>query len=524
MAALLIKLQAVGVKLSGELSSLGIKSSRKGFIDMSQKINYTFLRRIAVLCSFIVSSIANAQNALPAEIQKQVDATQRVHNIRAWWGKEVVRAEVKMDFGPGNVIEGRFIFEAHGPRARYDRHDGSSIIFDGESAWVTPASAEALMGRFHVLTWPWFIIAPFKMHGEGINLSQAEIREINGAEFSTLFQTFDNGVGDSPEDWYRFFINQETQYLDAMSYIVTYGKDAATANKKPSIIFYSDYENFDGVLIATTYSFWFWDHKTGKTLGKAPKGQGTVRDVVFLKPAEADFRPPTDARPLDLPSATIEEKSYERLLKAYVKPTGVDYKAWSTNSADLQALNDYLKIASKEDLSKLTADEEKAFYINIYNAGMLQAVFQNYPIASVAEIGEPFSIFKKKFIQLGNRKLSLDDIEKGILLKKHFDPRIHFAVNCASESCPTLRAEPFTGERLEAQLDEQTGLFVNSARAVHIDQKGSRIQYSKLFKWYANDFGVKTPSDYLNLYRTKALPSHYKVDWIEYDWSLNEAQ
>ena len=195
-----------------------------------------------------------------------------------------------------------------------------------------------------------------------------------------------------------------------------------------------------------------------------------------------------------------------------------------SNAADLQALDDYLKIAAGADLSKFTAAEEKAFYINLYNAGMLQAVFKNYPIVSVKEIGEPFSIFKKKFIQQGNRQLSLDDIEKGILLKKHFDPRIHFAVNCASESCPALRAKPFRAERLEAQLDEQTRLFANSSRAARIDQKGKRIQYSELFQWYAKDFNVKTPFDYLNRYRSKALPSGYTVDWIKYDWSLNEAQ
>ena len=487
-------------------------------------MNDIFFRGIVTLFSFTLFSILTVYSELPAEIQQQVDATQRVHNIRAWWGKEVVQAEVKMDFGPGHVIEGRFTFEAHGPRARYDRRDGSSIIFDGKAAWVTPAHAKAPMGRFHVLTWPWFIVAPFKMHGDGINLSQAEIRTINGTTYSTLYQTFDNGVGDSPEDWYRFFINQETQNLDAMSYIVTYGKDPAIANKKPSILFYRDYKSFDGPLIATTYEFWFWDPQTGKTLGENPKGKGTVRDVVFLKSGEANFISPTDARRLDLPSAATKKKNYERLLKAYVKPNGVDYKAWSSNSADLQALDDYLKTAAKEDLSTFTAAEEKAFYINLYNAGMLQAVFKNYPIASVKEIGDPFSIFKKKFIQQGNRQLSLDDIEKGILLKKHFDPRLHFAVNCASESCPALRAEPFNAERLEAQLDEQTRLFANSSRAARIDHKGKRIQYSELFNWYAKDFSVKTPSDYLSRYRTKALPSRYKVDWIKYDWSLNEAR
>ena len=291
-------------------------------------MNNTFLRGIVILCFFTIFSIVNVQCELPAEIQQQMDSTQRAHNIRAWWGKEVVQAEVKMNFGSKRIVEGRFTFEAHGPRARYDRLDGSSILFDGKDAWVTPAHAEAPMGRFHVLTWPWFIIAPFKMHGDGINLSQAEVRTINGIAYTTLYQTFDHGVGDTPDDWYRFFIHQETQNLDAMSYIVTYGKDPAIANRKPSILFYRDFKSFDGPLIATTYEFWFWDPKTGKTLGEAPKGVGTIRDIVFLKSGEANFIPPPEARRLDLPSTATKEKNYERLLKTYVEPSGVDYKGW----------------------------------------------------------------------------------------------------------------------------------------------------------------------------------------------------
>ena len=156
---------------------------------------------------------------------------------------------------------------------------------------------------------------------------------------------------------------------------------------------------------------------------------------------------------------------------------------------------------------------------------MLQIVLKNYPLRSVKTIGVlPFSVFKKDQITLGDSKVSLDDIEKGILLNRYFDPRIHFAVNCASESCAPLRIEPFTGHLLDEQLKEQTELFAESERAAQVDEENRSIAYSELFKWYADDFVGENPAEYLNQYRSEALPMNYSVEWITYDWSLNEIE
>jgi hypothetical protein len=132
--------------------------------------------------------------------------------------------------------------------------------------------------------------------------------------------------------------------------------------------------------------------------------------------------------------------------------------------------------------------------------------------------------FKEEFIQLGDDELSLNTIEKEILLKEFSDPRIHFAVNCASVSCPPLRAEPYRGEALEAQLDEQVYLFAGGDQAARVDVAQQRVAYSELFKWYAGDFSVENPALFLNRYRLKPIPVSYAVDWIDYNWSLNEAE
>ena len=230
-----------------------------------------------------------------------------------------------------------------------------------------------------------------------------------------------------------------------------------------------------------------------------------------------------------LNAATVETTPnyapYAELLEKYVTVDGVRYDAWFANQADLEGLDAFLDMMAHVDLSTLGRSEQKAFYINLYNAAMMQAVFEAYPIQSVKEIGPTeFSIFKKRFIKQGDRQLSLDAIEKDILLMDFFDPRIHFAVNCASESCPPLRAEPFNAARLELQLEEQTRIFANSDRAVDVNRKLKVNFYSSLFDWYRGDFGVDDPGVYLNRYRNSEVPLKYAFNYLPYDWSLNATQ
>lgn len=228
---------------------------------------------------------------------------------------------------------------------------------------------------------------------------------------------------------------------------------------------------------------------------------------------------------LPLVSAEVNYSEYARLLERYVEPGGVRYEAWADHADDRAALKQFLDTVAGVKVASLDTAEQTAFYINLYNAAMLQAVFDHWPINSVKEIGpKPFSIFKKDFIEQDGRRLSLDQVEKEILLKEYFDPRIHFAVNCASESCPPLRAEPFVGARLDAQLDEQTWAFAASQRAARINSKEKSVAYSELFKWYADDFPEEHPGAYLNRFRARALPLDFAVEWIDYDWSLNSVE
>lgn len=234
-------------------------------------------------------------------IKSQVEATQSVHGIEAWWQKELVQADIKMDFGGNTIVDGTFTFEANGPKARYDRKTGGSVVFDGTTAWMLDPSAPEDNARFHVLTWPWFVMAPFKMKGKGIKLSDYQTVNLDGETCHFIKQSFASDMGDAPDDWYRFIIDADTNRIDAMIYIVTYGKDTKEANKKPSVIYYKDYKNFDGTLISTDYEFWYWDNEKFDVVGDKPKGVGSVNRVRYIPNGPKVFYVPNDAVELKLP-------------------------------------------------------------------------------------------------------------------------------------------------------------------------------------------------------------------------------
>lgn len=223
-----------------------------------------------------------------------------------------------------------------------------------------------------------------------------------------------------------------------------------------------------------------------------------------------------------LSASAHEIEAYEKLLKKYVKPTGVEYADWAKNAEDKAALDTILKDWSKIHTKDLSKNEKAAFRINLYNAAMVDVVLDRYPLESVTKIGKAFSIFDDNIITTPAGEISLNQLEKKQLLKDFPDGRVHFAVNCASISCPPLRAEAFVASKLEKQLDEQAKLFADSSHAVQVS--GSTAKYSELFNWYKGDFKTENPAIYLNKFKSDKLSTSLKVSWIKYDWGLNKAK
>lgn len=215
---------------------------------------------------------------------------------------------------------------------------------------------------------------------------------------------------------------------------------------------------------------------------------------------------------------------YHDELGLYVADGRVDYTAWSK---DRDGLDRFIGSLEKADLSVLSENDKKALLINAYNACMVWMVLKHYPIESVFDI-QP-KPFQQDVFNLGGRIVSLDFIEHD-LLRKMGDPRIHFAIVCASIGCPDLIPEVYEAERLDEQLDAGAHRYLSQKKGLRVKSDPPRVRLSMLFDWFGGDFGQNKAEilQFVALYAPdkweKRLTKKAKkiiVKYIEYDWALN---
>ena len=211
----------------------------------------------------------------------------------------------------------------------------------------------------------------------------------------------------------------------------------------------------------------------------------------------------------------------DRVLNEFVSSTGkVDYKGMKRK---IDTLDKYLiqlrNIAPASDWSK---NERKAYYINAYNAYTLKFVLVKYPVNSVKDIS--FSgkdIWHTRLVKLGSKTYTLQQVEDD-LLRSMGDPRIHFAINCASYSCPRLWNHAYTEDNVSSRMTRLTKQYINNEKHNIITPK--KIKISKLFDWYKEDFvkDGQTLIDFLNKYSEVKIQPDAKIEYLPYNWSLNE--
>nr|WP_299387490.1 DUF547 domain-containing protein [Allomuricauda sp.] len=206
------------------------------------------------------------------------------------------------------------------------------------------------------------------------------------------------------------------------------------------------------------------------------------------------------------------------MLKNYVDEEGnVDYKGFKKNVAQLDAYLDQL--AQNTPAAQWSKNEKLAFYINLYNAATVKLIVDHYPLQSIKDIP---GRWKKKWIALGDDLVSLNEVEHQVL-RKMDEPRIHFAINCASYSCPKLLNVPFTAQSMERLLSKTAVDFVNDKKRNRFE--GRRAYLSKIFRWYKGDFTEnKSLLGYINTYLENPAPKDAQINYLDYDWSLNEAK
>lgn len=215
------------------------------------------------------------------------------------------------------------------------------------------------------------------------------------------------------------------------------------------------------------------------------------------------------------------QSEYARLLKKYVTPNGVRYAEWKANADDMKAIKAVADGIGTAPASTAKSPEQLAFHINAYNAWILHEALEKYPTKSVKDA--LFTFFISKRITVAGEKMSFNRLEKDIIRPRFNEPRIHFALNCASRSCPPLRHEPYAAGPLEDQLEQQTRAYINTPKGVIPTKDGATV--SKIFEWYKEDFqtsgGILA---FINKRLAKPLPSSAKLTFQEYDWGLNEAK
>lgn len=210
--------------------------------------------------------------------------------------------------------------------------------------------------------------------------------------------------------------------------------------------------------------------------------------------------------------------------------TNVRYAALKSNPSELDAYLAELSSIQSADFAKWPRDQRLAFLLNAYNAFTVKLVVDAYPVKSIKDIGGLFgSPWKKKFVPLFGRTISLDDLEHVWIRPQYREPRIHFAVVCASVGCPRLRREAFRSNALEAQLATATREFLGDRRWNRVTPKS--VEVSSLFKWYGADWGKSRAlrsflADGLGVAepaRSRFLAEEIPLKFTPYDWSLNEA-
>ncbi len=253
--------------------------------------------------------------------------------------------------------------------------------------------------------------------------------------------------------------------------------------------------------------------------------------ITFILIFSVSCSPANEQTPAALQAAALSPKliSHELftvLLRKHVAADGrVNYRAFLKDST---TLNHYLKTLSNNPPAKSWSQAEKlAYWINAYNGFTLQLILRHYPIESIKDIGSKIQIpfvntpWDIKFIRIGNKWLDLNEIEHGILRKQFVEPRIHFAIVCASISCPKLRNEAYTAATLNHQLESQAEDFINDTSRNKI--RPDNIQVSKIFSWFKGDFTQKgTLIHFLNKYSRVKINPNAKVSTLEYHWGLNE--
>ena len=232
---------------------------------------------------------------------------------------------------------------------------------------------------------------------------------------------------------------------------------------------------------------------------------------------------------------TIDASAWDGVLRDIVKPSadGINRIAYAkVSAADRARLDGFVQKMQAIPISRYPRDEQRAYWINLYNAQTVKLVLEHYPVDSILKISISPGLFArgpwgKKLLNIEGESVSLDNIEHGILRPLWHDPRTHYAVNCASLGCPNLAARAYSAATMETMLDEGARAYVNHPRGAEVSN--GKLVTSSIYHWFRADFGGTDAGVIAHLRRYAApklaaeLAAIKEIDSDRYDWSLNDA-
>lgn len=234
-------------------------------------------------------------------------------------------------------------------------------------------------------------------------------------------------------------------------------------------------------------------------------------------------------------AADPDYKLWQELLSKHYDPArGMNYKGLKADRATLDRLRQQMAAV---DVASLSKPEQLAYWINLYNISTANVVVESYPVDSIRNLStDPITrlnVFKKPHVKVKGGTLSLNDVENDKIRAGFKDPRIHFAINCAAESCPPIRPEPYVGARVNQQLDDQARTFLTGPRGVRLEKDGSELvlHVTKIMDWFKDDFedwgGGRVaflkkhlPADKAR--QIEAMGSKVELEFDDYSWKLND--
>jgi len=239
-------------------------------------------------------------------------------------------------------------------------------------------------------------------------------------------------------------------------------------------------------------------------------------------------------------TASVFDQTHEewnKVLQEYVKDGRVNYQGLKTKPIGFNRYIAQLASVKKADFDDWTKEEKLAYWINAYNAYTVKAILDNYPVKSIKDIP---GVWKKLPVTAGGEELTLDKIEHKKLREELKEPRIHFAINCASIGCPVLLGEAYRSDKLEAQFSTNIKAMLGNSGQFRLDRGDKQIYLSKILDWFGDDFKgfkgvnfygskkngvVSFLSNYLPESDKKLVRSEkFAIKWLDYDWNLNNTE